>query len=145
MNRMAHDYRLNFRLENACKGDISKLCANVCSSQPGASCGGLVLHCLRVRAVWERGYSFKPPDGAPSWWLVMLDSLLGPPFMPPSGGGCHQPPYWYLAFSAYLLEAAPGWFSQPTSWWLASSAPLLVVAFLSPPPGGCSPQQPLLS
>eukprot|EP00798_Chlamydomonas_sp_ICE-L_P015369 gene15369-21453_t len=47
MNHMAQDHRLNFRLETACKEDISKLCPNSCSSTPGQSCGGLVLNCLQ--------------------------------------------------------------------------------------------------
>lgn len=46
MNRMAQDYRLNFRLNKACEADISKLCPNLCS--PGAPCGGMVLQCLQV-------------------------------------------------------------------------------------------------
>ncbi len=48
MNRMAHDHRLNWRLNNACEADTAKLCSNLCSSSPGASCGGLVLQCLQV-------------------------------------------------------------------------------------------------
>ncbi|KAG2435442.1 hypothetical protein HYH02_011942 [Chlamydomonas schloesseri] len=47
MNRMAQDYRLNWRLNHACEADISKLCPNMCSSQSGITCGGLVLQCLQ--------------------------------------------------------------------------------------------------
>lgn len=49
MNRMATDYRLNWRLNHACEADINKLCANVCSTQPGQVCGGLVLNCLQEK------------------------------------------------------------------------------------------------
>jgi len=49
MNRMAGDYRLNFRLNKACETDISKLCTEICSSQPGQTCGGLVLQCLQEK------------------------------------------------------------------------------------------------
>lgn len=49
MNRMAQDYRLNWRLNHACEADISKLCPNMCSSTPGVTCGGLVLQCLQDR------------------------------------------------------------------------------------------------
>ena len=48
-NRMGQDYRLNFRLNKACESDVNKLCANMCSSSPGTTCGGLVLQCLQVR------------------------------------------------------------------------------------------------
>lgn len=44
MNRMATDYRLNFRLNQACEADISQLCPAMCA--PGQPCGGVVLHCL---------------------------------------------------------------------------------------------------
>ncbi|KAG1672451.1 hypothetical protein FOA52_013237 [Chlamydomonas sp. UWO 241] len=46
-NMMARDYRLNWRLDHACTGDISRLCPNLCPSGPGASCGGMVLQCLQ--------------------------------------------------------------------------------------------------
>jgi Golgi apparatus protein 1 len=49
MNRMAQDYRLNWRLNHACETEINNLCPNVCSSQPGQSCGGLVLQCLQEK------------------------------------------------------------------------------------------------
>lgn len=39
--------RLNYRLNQACDGDISKLCPNLCSKSLGTSCGGLVLQCLQ--------------------------------------------------------------------------------------------------
>lgn len=45
-NRMAQDYRLNWRLDKACEADIPRICPNLCSTNPGQSCGGLVLHCL---------------------------------------------------------------------------------------------------
>lgn len=49
MNRMAQDFRLNWRLNHACEGEIEKLCPNTCSTQPGAQmpCGGLMLQCLQ--------------------------------------------------------------------------------------------------
>jgi Golgi apparatus protein 1 len=47
MNRMAQDYRLNWRLNSACEADTQKLCPNMCSSTPGVTCGGLVLQCLQ--------------------------------------------------------------------------------------------------
>ncbi len=49
MNRMAQDYRLNWRLNHACEADIQKLCPSMCSTTPGVTCGGLVLQCLQVR------------------------------------------------------------------------------------------------
>eukprot|EP00195_Chlamydomonas_chlamydogama_P004977 CAMPEP_0202901334 /NCGR_PEP_ID=MMETSP1392-20130828/14194_1 /ASSEMBLY_ACC=CAM_ASM_000868 /TAXON_ID=225041 /ORGANISM="Chlamydomonas chlamydogama, Strain SAG 11-48b" /LENGTH=885 /DNA_ID=CAMNT_0049587883 /DNA_START=46 /DNA_END=2703 /DNA_ORIENTATION=- len=49
MNRMAQDYRLNWRLNHACEGEINKLCANLCSTAPGQTCGGLVLQCLQEK------------------------------------------------------------------------------------------------
>ncbi|GLI60743.1 hypothetical protein VaNZ11_002971 [Volvox africanus] len=47
MNRMAQDYRLNWRLNNACEAEIQKLCPNACSTTLGVTCGGLVLQCLQ--------------------------------------------------------------------------------------------------
>lgn len=47
MNRMAQDFRLNWRLNHACEADIGKLCPNACSNMPGVTCGGLVLQCLQ--------------------------------------------------------------------------------------------------
>jgi len=35
MNRMAQDYRLNFRLHKACDADVASLCANVCAPYLG--------------------------------------------------------------------------------------------------------------
>ena len=46
-NRMAQDYRLNYRLAGACEADIAGLCPNLCSA--GAPCGGLVLQCLQEK------------------------------------------------------------------------------------------------
>lgn len=47
MNRMAQDYRLNWRLNSACDNDIRKLCPNMCSTGQSVPCGGLVLQCLQ--------------------------------------------------------------------------------------------------
>ncbi|GFH19709.1 uncharacterized protein HaLaN_16706 [Haematococcus lacustris] len=47
MNRMAKDYRLNWRLNHACESDINILCPTVCSSHGAQVCGGLVLQCLQ--------------------------------------------------------------------------------------------------
>lgn len=47
-NRMAQDYRLNWRLNKACTGDITRLCAGLCNVQSGQTCGGVVLQCLQV-------------------------------------------------------------------------------------------------
>ena len=47
MNRAAHDYRLNWRLNHACEADINGLCAGVCNAASGQPCGGLVLQCLQ--------------------------------------------------------------------------------------------------
>lgn len=49
MNRMAQDYRLNWRLNNACKADINTLCADICNPGSGQPCGGLVLQCLQQK------------------------------------------------------------------------------------------------
>lgn len=49
MNRMATDYRLNYRLSHACESDISRLCADMCTTTPGSTCGGLVLQCLQEK------------------------------------------------------------------------------------------------
>ena len=46
VNRMAQDYRLNFRLHKACNSDIESLCEGSCPEQLTA-CGGKVLRCLR--------------------------------------------------------------------------------------------------
>ena len=55
VNRMATDYRLNWRLTNACEGEITKLCPNSCSTTLGTTCGGLVLQCLQVFCgTWPR-------------------------------------------------------------------------------------------
>ena len=37
------DYRLNYRLKNACQGDVQALCSNVCQLNDGQVCGGKVL------------------------------------------------------------------------------------------------------
>lgn len=47
-NRMAQDYRLNWRLNKACTGDINRLCAGLCNVKSGQTCGGVVLQCLQV-------------------------------------------------------------------------------------------------
>jgi hypothetical protein len=47
-NRMAQDYRLNWRLKTACKSDIGQLCDGLCNDKEGQMCGGVVLQCLQV-------------------------------------------------------------------------------------------------
>jgi hypothetical protein len=47
-NRMAQDYRLNWRLKTACKADIGTLCDGLCNDKEGQMCGGVVLQCLQV-------------------------------------------------------------------------------------------------
>lgn len=47
MNRMAQDYRLNWRLNHACEADINQLCAGLCNPSSGQPCGGVVLQCLQ--------------------------------------------------------------------------------------------------
>jgi Golgi apparatus protein 1 len=47
-NRMAQDYRLNWRLKTACKSDIVQLCDGLCNDKEGQMCGGVVLQCLQV-------------------------------------------------------------------------------------------------
>ncbi len=44
--RSNRDYRLNYRLSNACEADIDTLCANECTPFLGQACGGRVLRCL---------------------------------------------------------------------------------------------------
>eukprot|EP01025_Chloroclados_australasicus_P015793 TRINITY_DN17633_c0_g1_i1.p1 TRINITY_DN17633_c0_g1~~TRINITY_DN17633_c0_g1_i1.p1 ORF type:complete len:858 (-),score=130.26 TRINITY_DN17633_c0_g1_i1:623-3196(-) len=45
--RSSQDYRLNFRLQNACEKDRQALCADVCNEDQGnTACGGRVLQCL---------------------------------------------------------------------------------------------------
>eukprot|EP00879_Flechtneria_rotunda_P000602 GHRR01000712.1.p1 GENE.GHRR01000712.1~~GHRR01000712.1.p1 ORF type:complete len:883 (+),score=207.41 GHRR01000712.1:2504-5152(+) len=49
-NRMAQDYRLNWRLTNACDPDIKALCGGLlsqCAAGTGQTCGGVVLQCLQ--------------------------------------------------------------------------------------------------
>jgi hypothetical protein len=50
-NRMAQDYRLNWRLKTACKADIGQLCDGLCNDKEGQMCGGVVLQCLQVRGL----------------------------------------------------------------------------------------------
>jgi hypothetical protein len=46
----ARDYRLNFRLAQACKADAPALCGGACGgAAPGEVCGGKVLACLADR------------------------------------------------------------------------------------------------
>ena len=47
MNRMAQDYRLNFRLQKACAADVSTMCSDACAPYLGQACGGSVLRCLQ--------------------------------------------------------------------------------------------------
>lgn len=42
--RSSQDYRLNFKLAEACKTDTAELCANKCEASQ--ACGGQVLRCL---------------------------------------------------------------------------------------------------
>lgn len=42
--RSSEDYRLNFKLAEACKADTKALCANKCKDSQ--ACGGQVLRCL---------------------------------------------------------------------------------------------------
>ena len=44
--RSNRDYRLNYRLSNACEADIDNLCASECTPFLGQACGGRVLRCL---------------------------------------------------------------------------------------------------
>lgn len=44
--RSNRDYRLNYRLSNACEADIDTLCAAECTPFLGQACGGRVLRCL---------------------------------------------------------------------------------------------------
>lgn len=46
-NRMAQDYRLNWRLNTACTSDIKRLCGGLCDTSSGQPCGGVVLQCLQ--------------------------------------------------------------------------------------------------
>jgi len=48
-NRMAQDYRLNWRLSKACGGEIKELCTGLCNPQTMQPCGGVVLHCLQEK------------------------------------------------------------------------------------------------
>jgi hypothetical protein len=44
---MGRDYRLNYRLENACSNDVLQLCSDTCEGlRSGHACGGRVLRCL---------------------------------------------------------------------------------------------------
>jgi hypothetical protein len=45
-NRMAQDYRLNWRLKTSCDVDIKRLCGAICDGS--SSCGARVLQCLQV-------------------------------------------------------------------------------------------------
>jgi Golgi apparatus protein 1 len=45
----AKDYRLNYRLYNACKGDIGATCKQACELKEGEICGGKV---RRVVVLW---------------------------------------------------------------------------------------------
>ncbi len=71
MNRMATDYRLNYRLNHACEADTAKLCPNLCAA--GQSCGGLVLQCLQVRC---SGWVLLPVR-VPVWPLCIRCLLSG--------------------------------------------------------------------
>lgn len=44
---MGRDYRLNYRLDEACDRDAKEICGkDVCDRTQEISCGGKVLHCL---------------------------------------------------------------------------------------------------
>ncbi len=62
MNRMAQDYRLNWRLNHACEADIKRLCDGACNAGNGQPCGGMVLQCLQVGLVLKAGWA---PAAAP--------------------------------------------------------------------------------
>lgn len=47
MNRMAQDYRLNFRLHKACNTDVQATCSDACPPNLGQACGGTMLRCLQ--------------------------------------------------------------------------------------------------
>ena len=46
--RSSQDYRLNFKLAEACKRDTDSLCPNMC--QAHQACGGQVLRCLTEKS-----------------------------------------------------------------------------------------------
>ena len=46
--RSSQDYRLNFKLAEACKTDTAELCANKCEASQ--ACGGQVLRCLTEKS-----------------------------------------------------------------------------------------------
>lgn len=61
-NRMAQDYRLNWRLNKACSADIQRLCGGKCDAQSGQTCGGVVLQCLQVsKGILEMLVSLSQP------------------------------------------------------------------------------------
>lgn len=65
MNRMATDYRLNWRLNHACETDINKLCPSVCSSQPGQvrSTSFLkLMHCWLLHCWQKQQHVSAMPD-----------------------------------------------------------------------------------
>lgn len=47
MQRMAQDYRLNYRLRRACEEDQKALCDDKCGAMAASACGGTVLRCLQ--------------------------------------------------------------------------------------------------
>ena len=59
------DYRLNWRLNNACTNDIKRLCGGLCDTNSGQPCGGVVLQCLQVCG----------PLGSPADVVVAQDNL----------------------------------------------------------------------
>eukprot|EP00878_Enallax_costatus_P020866 GHUV01022075.1.p1 GENE.GHUV01022075.1~~GHUV01022075.1.p1 ORF type:complete len:715 (+),score=210.45 GHUV01022075.1:1362-3506(+) len=44
--KSSQDYRFNFRLKKMCKGDIERVCKDVCHPDEDQVCGGQVLRCL---------------------------------------------------------------------------------------------------
>ena len=51
--QQGRDYRLNWRLNDACGSDIARLCSHQCTAGGHVPCGGLVLRCLQVRRLDE--------------------------------------------------------------------------------------------
>lgn len=48
--RAATDYRLNYRLREACRHDVSVLCPDACKNATAQACGGRALQCLSIRS-----------------------------------------------------------------------------------------------
>lgn len=48
----AKDFRLNYRLYDACKADVGQICRDACQLQDGEICGGKVGLCCLSACVW---------------------------------------------------------------------------------------------